>query len=231
MWSVNKTDISVGLNNRLWGRYGMLSSSNTKIVSNVFTLDITSFFQRADCRDVFITPGWRVISYGLVIKLYDTSIPEMKTIWIVTRSVSYITHQGLSMLTRAVRIQVRLQKFPMEAKKYLESLQSIGCLGCAFWDWPLVTVTVWDGEEVGVEDSKIHCKSRDDMQAVVVLTAASICTLKHAWWAKEQELNSILYQRTLCMQASTASRDYLPDLKSKSCWLQRQLLEILKKVL
>lgn len=53
---------------------------------------------------------------------------------------------------------------------------------------PLVTVTVWDGVEVGVEDSIIHPERMDDMLAVVVLAAASVCILKHAY-AQERNVN------------------------------------------
>lgn len=48
------------------------------------------------------------------------------------------------------------------------------------------------------------------MQTVVVLTAASVSTLKHPC-VRKQDLNVMKYQRALCMEAP--SRDQLPDLK------------------
>lgn len=54
---------------------------------------------------------------------------------------------------------------------------------------------MWDGVEVGVEDPIIHPKRMDDMLAVVMLTAASVCILKHSY-AQEQNFNSTTYQRT-----------------------------------
>lgn len=78
-----------------------------------------------------------------------------------------------------IHVPYRLRKLPWEVIEYLEYRHSKGRLGCPFGDSPLVTVTVGDGEEVGVEDSIINRKSRDDLQAVVMLTAADICALKH----------------------------------------------------
>lgn len=38
-----------------------------------------------------------------------------------------------------------------------------------------------DSEEVVIEDSKVHAEGTDDTGAVVMLTAANVCLLKHAW--------------------------------------------------
>lgn len=172
--------------------------ANTKIASTGSLL--TSVWS-----DVFITPGWLVMSYGpgllylnqltffgTVTKLYN-NITERSTLLLV-RSGRNELPQPLwsrsiptwpSMLVRALwgtgqgEVWITGCRSFSGGDENLASRLGVRRPGCVFWGSPLVTVTVWDGEEFGVEDSIIHGESRDVMLAVVVLTAASICTLKH----------------------------------------------------
>lgn len=72
----------------------------------------------------------------------------------------------------------------------------------------LVTVTVWDCEEVGVEDSIIQSERGDDMLAVVMFAATSVCALKHPC-AEEQKFNTTTWR--------FIRRSHVPDFKD--IWL------------
>lgn len=44
---------------------------------------------------------------------------------------------------------------------------------------PVVTVAVWNGEESRVKHAEVHCEGRNVVVAVIMLSAASVYTLKH----------------------------------------------------
>lgn len=44
---------------------------------------------------------------------------------------------------------------------------------------PVVTVTVGDREEGGIEDTKVHREGAYDVLTVIMFSAASICMHKH----------------------------------------------------
>lgn len=45
---------------------------------------------------------------------------------------------------------------------------------------PVVTVTVGDGEQGGVEYTKVDRESSNDVLTMIVLSAASVCILEHS---------------------------------------------------
>lgn len=46
---------------------------------------------------------------------------------------------------------------------------------------PVVTVTVWNGEESRVKHTEVHSERANDVVTVIMLSAASVHTLKHTY--------------------------------------------------
>lgn len=46
---------------------------------------------------------------------------------------------------------------------------------------PVVTVAMWNGEESRVKHAEVHSEGANDVLAVIMLSAASVYTLKHTY--------------------------------------------------